>query len=56
MAVPKRRKSRSRTRSRRARWLASATAPDLVEMTTVDGRRIKVLGTSASHAARTFIR
>lgn len=28
MAVPKRRKSRSRTRSRRAQW--KATAPDLV--------------------------
>ncbi|MEV0709718.1 50S ribosomal protein L32 [Nocardia aurea] len=31
MAVPKRRMSRSNTRSRRARW--KAVAPDLVEVT-----------------------
>ncbi|MFG1783626.1 50S ribosomal protein L32 [Rhodococcus oryzae] len=31
MAVPKRRMSRSNTRSRRAQW--KATAPDLVEVT-----------------------
>ncbi|MBM9469320.1 50S ribosomal protein L32 [Nakamurella leprariae] len=36
MAVPKRRMSRSRTRSRRSQW--KATAPDLVEIV-VEGRR-----------------
>jgi large subunit ribosomal protein L32 len=36
MAVPKRRMSRSNTRSRRAQW--KAQAPDLVPIT-VDGRR-----------------
>ncbi|PRY46563.1 50S ribosomal protein L32 [Umezawaea tangerina] len=40
MAVPKRRTSRSNTGHRRARW--KATAPDLVPVTTVDGRRIRV--------------
>jgi large subunit ribosomal protein L32 len=55
MAVPKRRKSRSRTRSRRARWLASATAPDLVEVTTVDGRRITVPGSVANAARRGLV-
>ncbi|MCF7553065.1 MULTISPECIES: 50S ribosomal protein L32 [Pseudonocardia] len=39
MAVPKRRTSRSNTRSRRAQW--KAQAPDLVEIT-VDGRRLRV--------------
>lgn len=36
MAVPKRRMSRSNTRSRRSQW--KATAPDLVPVV-VDGRR-----------------
>jgi large subunit ribosomal protein L32 len=40
MAVPKRKKSRSNTRHRRAQW--KATAPDLVAVTTVDGRRLMV--------------
>ncbi|MFE5335063.1 50S ribosomal protein L32 [Isoptericola sp. NPDC056573] len=35
MAVPKRKTSRSRTRSRRARWKAAPTA--LVPVTTSDG-------------------
>ncbi|HWD02383.1 MAG TPA: 50S ribosomal protein L32 [Amycolatopsis sp.] len=39
MAVPKRKKSRSATRSRRARWRAAA--PDLVPIT-VDGERMLV--------------
>jgi len=39
MAVPKRRMSRSRTRSRRSRW--KATAPDLVPVV-VDGRSVRV--------------
>ncbi|MBC7290465.1 MAG: 50S ribosomal protein L32 [Actinotalea sp.] len=39
MAVPKRRMSRSRTRSRRARW--TAVAPDLVPVR-VDGREVMV--------------
>jgi large subunit ribosomal protein L32 len=39
MAVPKRKTSRSNTRSRRANW--KATAPDLVPIV-VDGRRIFV--------------
>ncbi|OLT11491.1 50S ribosomal protein L32 [Pseudonocardia sp. CNS-139] len=39
MAVPKRRMSRSNTRSRRANW--KATPPDLVPIT-VAGRRIMV--------------
>ncbi|MFD2025097.1 50S ribosomal protein L32 [Promicromonospora aerolata] len=40
MAVPKRKMSRSRTRSRRARW--TAQVPDLVPATTVDGRQVQV--------------
>ncbi|MQA60737.1 MAG: 50S ribosomal protein L32 [Actinophytocola sp.] len=36
MAVPKRKKSRSNTRSRRSQW--KATAPDLVQIM-VDGER-----------------
>lgn len=55
MAVPKRRKSRSRTRSRRARWLATASVPDLVEVTTMDGRRIKVPCSVAKAARRGLI-
>lgn len=39
MAVPKRRTSRSNTRSRRANW--KATPPDLVPIV-VDGRRVLV--------------
>ncbi len=39
MAVPKRRTSRSRTRSRRAQWKASP--PDLVPVV-IDGRRCLV--------------
>lgn len=55
MAVPKRRKPRSRTRSRRAQWLAKTKAPDLVEVTTMDGRRITVPGSAANAARRGFI-
>lgn len=55
MAVPKRRKSRSRTRSRRAQWLRKATAPTLVEVTTLDGRRITVPATVAKAARRGLI-
>ncbi|MEU4743170.1 50S ribosomal protein L32 [Actinosynnema sp. NPDC023658] len=40
MAVPKRRTSRSNTRHRRARW--KAEVPDLVPVTTPDGRRLAV--------------
>ncbi|MCG8917369.1 50S ribosomal protein L32 [Actinokineospora sp. PR83] len=40
MAVPKRKTSRSNTRSRRAQW--KATAPDLVPITTPDGRELLV--------------
>ena len=40
MAVPKRRTSRSNTRHRRAQW--KAKAPDLVPVTTLDGRRLMV--------------
>ncbi|RSM86655.1 50S ribosomal protein L32 [Kibdelosporangium aridum] len=40
MAVPKRKKSRSNTRHRRAQWKASA--PELVEVTTPDGRKLSV--------------
>ena len=40
MAVPKRKMSRSNTRHRRARW--KATAPDLVEVRTPSGERIRV--------------
>lgn len=39
MAVPKRKKSRSRTRSRRAQW--TATSPDLVPVT-IDGEHHRV--------------
>ncbi|MCX6462563.1 MAG: 50S ribosomal protein L32 [Pseudonocardiales bacterium] len=39
MAVPKRRTSRSNTRSRRARW--KATPPDLVPVR-IDGREYRV--------------
>lgn len=39
MAVPKRKKSRSRTRSRRAQWKAEAV--DLVPIR-VDGKTVKV--------------
>lgn len=39
MAVPKRKMSRSRTRSRRARWTASV--PELVTVA-VEGREVKV--------------
>jgi large subunit ribosomal protein L32 len=53
MAVPKRKKSRSRTRSRRAQW--KATAPDLVEVTTPDGRRVKVPGCLAAAARRGLV-
>ena len=55
MAVPKRRKSRSRTRSRRAQWLRSATAPELVEVTTLDGRRVTVPAAAANAARRGLI-
>ncbi|OHV31117.1 50S ribosomal protein L32 [Parafrankia soli] len=40
MAVPKRRTSRSNTRHRRAQW--KAVAPDLVPVTTPDGRTLRV--------------
>ncbi|MFE9746875.1 50S ribosomal protein L32 [Saccharothrix saharensis] len=40
MAVPKRKTSRSNTRHRRARW--KAEAPDLVPVTTLDGRKLTV--------------
>jgi len=40
MAVPKRKTSRSNTRHRRARW--KATAPDLVEVRTLDGKVLRV--------------
>ena len=40
MAVPKRKTSRSNTRHRRSQW--KATAPDLVPVTTLDGRRLTV--------------
>ncbi|MER5266434.1 50S ribosomal protein L32 [Actinosynnema sp. NPDC002837] len=40
MAVPKRRTSRSNTRHRRSQWKASA--PDLVPVTTLDGRKLTV--------------
>ncbi|MGP4030149.1 50S ribosomal protein L32 [Actinomadura sp. 3N407] len=39
MAVPKRKKSRSNTRKRRAQW--KATRPDLVPLT-VDGQEVLV--------------
>ncbi|WP_460748269.1 50S ribosomal protein L32 [Myceligenerans cantabricum] len=40
MAVPKRKMSRSRTRSRRSQW--KATLPVLVAVTTPDGRSVRV--------------
>jgi large subunit ribosomal protein L32 len=40
MAVPKRKTSRSNTRHRRAQW--KAQAPDLVPVTTSDGRKLMV--------------
>ncbi|WP_423464891.1 50S ribosomal protein L32 [Promicromonospora sp. MS192] len=40
MAVPKRKMSRSRTRSRRAQW--TAQIPELVPVTTPDGRQVRV--------------
>ncbi|MFD0200870.1 MULTISPECIES: 50S ribosomal protein L32 [Saccharothrix] len=40
MAVPKRKTSRSNTRHRRSQW--KATAPDLVPVTTLDGRKLMV--------------
>ena len=40
MAVPKRKTSRSNTRSRRAQW--KAAVPDLVPITTPDGRELLV--------------
>jgi large subunit ribosomal protein L32 len=40
MAVPKRKTSRSNTRHRRAQW--KAQAPDLVPVTTLDGRKLMV--------------
>ncbi|WP_433272552.1 50S ribosomal protein L32 [Actinosynnema sp. CS-041913] len=40
MAVPKRKTSRSNTRHRRSQW--KATAPDLVAVTTPDGRKLTV--------------
>ncbi|MDQ2583910.1 50S ribosomal protein L32 [Saccharothrix yanglingensis] len=40
MAVPKRRTSRSNTRHRRAQW--KADVPDLVPVTTLDGRKLTV--------------
>ncbi|GAA2232715.1 50S ribosomal protein L32 [Promicromonospora sukumoe] len=39
MAVPKRKMSRSRTRSRRSQW--KALVPDLVAVT-VDGRQVRI--------------
>lgn len=53
MAVPKRKKSRSRTRSRRAQW--KATAPDLVEVITPDGRTLRVPGRLVAAARRGLI-
>ncbi|MGM1061991.1 50S ribosomal protein L32 [Saccharothrix sp. Mg75] len=40
MAVPKRKTSRSNTRHRRSQW--KAEVPDLVPVTTLDGRRLTV--------------
>ncbi|GGP66123.1 50S ribosomal protein L32 [Saccharothrix coeruleofusca] len=40
MAVPKRKTSRSNTRHRRAQW--KAQTPDLVPVTTLDGRKLVV--------------
>jgi ribosomal protein L31 len=44
-----------RTRSSRAQWLRSATAPTLVEVTTLDGRRITVPAAVAKAARRGLI-
>ena len=49
MAVPKRRTSRSNTRSRRSQW--KATAPDLVPIM-VDGKRLLVPRSLISHFHR----
>jgi large subunit ribosomal protein L32 len=49
MAVPKRRKSRSKTRSRRARW--KAVAPDLVPIV-VDGEHMLVPRRLINHFRR----
>jgi large subunit ribosomal protein L32 len=40
MAVPKRRTSRSNTRHRRSQW--KAEVPQLVPVTTLDGRKLTV--------------
>jgi large subunit ribosomal protein L32 len=40
MAVPKRKTSRSNTRHRRSQW--KAQVPDLVPVTTLDGRKLAV--------------
>ncbi|MEU4448982.1 50S ribosomal protein L32 [Actinosynnema sp. NPDC050801] len=40
MAVPKRKTSRSNTRHRRSQW--KAEVPDLVPVTTLDGRKLTV--------------
>lgn len=40
MAVPKRKTSRSNTRHRRAQW--KAVVPELVEVVTLDGRKLRV--------------
>ncbi|WP_447007879.1 50S ribosomal protein L32 [Actinosynnema sp. CA-299493] len=40
MAVPKRKMSRSNTRHRRSRW--KAEVPQLVPVTTLDGRKLTV--------------
>ncbi|MFC5287045.1 50S ribosomal protein L32 [Actinokineospora guangxiensis] len=50
MAVPKRKKSRSTTRHRRAQW--KATAPELVEVRTPDGTRVRVPRRLAAAARR----
>ena len=49
MAVPKRRMSRSNTRSRRSQW--KATAPDLVPIT-VEGERMLVPRRLVKHFQR----
>jgi large subunit ribosomal protein L32 len=40
MAVPKRKMSRSNTRSRRSQW--KAAVPELVPVTALDGRKLMV--------------